>query len=958
MRALRLLLRSGCLRIGVVLASVAAAAPAADVDFARDVQPILAGRCFKCHGPDEETQEAGLRLDRRESAVAELDSGDRALVPGDPAASMLLERVVTDDEDLRMPPTSEGDGLSPAEIDVLREWIAAGADYQQHWSFVAPLQASRPAVSNADWCRTPIDRFVLARLDRDGLSPSPEADRYSLIRRVTLDLTGLPPTIEEADRFVADTSPDAYENLVERLLSSPAYGERWARVWLDLARYADSAGYADDPPRVIWQYRDWVIKALNDGMPFDQFTIEQLAGDLLPDPTDDQLIATAFHRNTMTNSEGGTDDEEFRNAAVVDRVNTTMQVWMGLTMGCAQCHSHKYDPISQQDFYQVFAILNQTEDADRRDETPVLSRFTQRQQIQQQALREDVRRLKQDLAEATQATPAGARSAQPPNMARYVRVELPGEKRMLSLAEVQVISGDENLATSGKATQSSTDFGGPAERAIDGNTDGHFFEARSTTHTKIEQDPWWEVDLGEEFDVDRIVLWNRSDSPGIGKRLDGARIVLLDAERQPRWVHEVASAPKVDAAYTVPRSIDKISEADQTLLAEYQADASPEAKAIRGRLKQVEKRLAAVKPVTTPILRELPHDQRRTTHIQIRGNFLDLGPEVDPGVLGEFHPLSDSDVVDRRALADWLLADDNPLTARVIVNRHWEQLFGIGLVDTSEDFGLQGNPPSHPELLDWLAVEFREGGWDLKGLVRLIVTSAAYRQSSAVAVDLAKRDPDNRLFARGPRFRLPAERIRDQALAIAGLLSRKMHGPSVYPPRPNLGLKAAFGRSTDWEMSTGEDKRRRGLYTFWQRSMPYPSMDTFDAPSREVCTLKRIRTNTPLQALVTLNDPVFVEAAQGIARRVTRDAGLSDEYRARLAFRLCLTRPPVPSELDAVLDMFVRAQTSFAADADAALVMASDPIGPIPEGRDPVELAAWTVVGNVLLNLDETLSRP
>jgi hypothetical protein len=957
---------------------------AAEVDFSRDIQPVLAGRCFKCHGPDENTLEAGLRLDQRAAAVAELDSGERAIVPGDPDASALLQRVSEPDPDLRMPPASEGDPLTRKQIEALRAWIAAGAEYERHWSFVPP---QRPTIPDAQsirdgsrvWSQNPIDRFVVARLEKEGLQPAPEADRATLLRRVSLDLTGLPPTLDEADTFLADTASGAYERLIDRLLASPAYGERWARVWLDLARYADSAGYADDPPRVIWEYRDWVIDALNANMPFDQFTIAQLAGDLLEDPTEEQLIATAFHRNTMTNSEGGTDDEEFRTAAVVDRVNTTLQVWMGLTIGCAQCHTHKYDPISQTDYYRVYAILNQTEDADRRDETPVLSRYTEQQQAERASLNSVLQTLRADLQTAIDRQAAAAPSIDPttaPHTARFVRVELPGEQRMLSLAEVQVFAGGENIAIEGKATQSSTGFGGTAPRAIDGNTDGDYFGANSTTHTNVENNPWWEVDLKGERAIEKVAIWNRTDSAGIGARLNGARILLLDANRQPRWAHEVTTAPQVDATFDVPQSIDALTDADRTLLAQYRAVSSPEIERLRKQIEQTEMQLAAIKPVTTPILRELPADQRRKTHIQMRGNFLDLGPEVEPGVLSEFHPLNTNDSegaggrvssaadgpaqhrIDRRALADWLLADDNPLTARVIVNRHWEQFFGIGLVDTSEDFGLQGNLPSHPELLDWLAVEFRDSGWDMKHLVRLIVTSATYRQTSSVSAELAALDPDNRLLARGPRFRLPAERIRDQALAVGGLLSRKMHGPSVYPRRPNLGLRAAFGGSTDWEMSKGEDAHRRGLYTFWQRSLPYPSMDTFDAPSREVCTLRRINTNTPLQALVTLNDPVYVEAAQGLARRVLSEAPSDDESRAAYAFRLCLIRAPAASEQAALLQVLQQARTAFEQDPAAAQKLATDPIGPLPAGIDPIDAAAWTVVGNVLLNLDETLARP
>jgi Protein of unknown function (DUF1553)/Protein of unknown function (DUF1549)/NedA-like, galactose-binding domain len=867
-----------------------------------------------------------------------------------------------------MPPTSEGEPLTPAQIDVLRAWIENGAPYELHWSYVPPHRAVLPDVSDPPWCRNAIDRFVLSRLDREHLSPSEEADRCTLVRRVSIDLTGLPPTPQEVEAFVLDRRPGAYERLVDRLLASPAFGERWARVWLDLARYADSAGYADDPPRVIWMYRDWVVAAMNANEPFDQFTIDQIAGDLLPDPTDDQLIATAFHRNTMTNSEGGTDDEEFRNVAVVDRVNTTFQVWMATTIGCAQCHSHKFDPISQEEFYRVFAILNQTADADRRDETPTLSLFTAEQQGRQTALQAQIAAVEADLSARAQqlresADPADDGAGQGELSTRYVRIELPGNDRFLSLAEVQVFTGDENIARQGTASQSSTAYDGPAELAIDGNTDGHFFNAQSTTHTEQSSDPWWELDLGEAHHVDRIVVWNRTDSEGIGSRLNGFRLVLLDAARRAQWVHVVATAAAVDGQYMVPASFDGLAEDDRLALAEYRAGNSPELQQLRQRRDELQAQLAAVQPITTPVMKELPPEEHRPTHIQIRGNFLDLGPEVQPGVPAAFHPLK-GDTADRLALARWLVDRDNPLTARVVVNRYWEQLFGRGLVITSEDFGMQGEPPSHPELLDWLAIEFMEGpggeraaAWDVKALVRLIVTSATYRQSSDVTPELAAQDRDNRLLSRGPRLRLSAEAVRDQALSVSGLLSRKMEGPSVYPPRPKLGLTAAFGGSTDWDTSSGEDRYRRGLYTFWRRSIPYPSMDTFDAPSREVCTLRRIPTNTPLQALVTLNDPVFVEAAQSLARRILREGGATTAERISFAFRLCVSRPPTATETARLEESLAAAAALYLEQPDAAVAMATDPLGPLPAEADPVEAAAWTVLSNVLLNLDETLTR-
>ncbi len=761
-----------------LLGTTATLATEPPVDFVRQIRPILANNCFRCHGPDKEMVKAGLRLDTREGAAAETESGSHAIVPGKPEASELIARVSSTDENIRMPPAESGKALTAAEIELLKRWIKQEAPYRGHWAFLPPQRPPLPpAVSDPGWVRNPIDALVLAKLDHEGLPHAPEADRSTLLRRLALDLTGLPPTLAEVDQFVTDQSPEAYEKSVDRLLASPAYGERWARVWLDLARYADSAGYAQDPPRTIWRYRDWVIQALNSNLPFDQFTIQQIAGDLLPSPTEDQRIATAFHRNTMTNSEGGTDDEEFRNVALVDRVNTTMEVWMGLTMGCAQCHNHKYDPISQEEYFRFFAILNNTEDADRGDEAPNLVTFTPEEEQRKQQLQAEIAELEKSLAE-------------------------------------------------------------------------------------------------------------------------------------------------------------------------------------NGKLKQLQQQLAGLAGTLTPIMRELPPGKRRTTNIQIRGNFLNKGQEVTPGVPAAFHPLPDGAEPNRLTLAQWLVDARNPLTARVAVNRFWEQLFGIGLVETSEDFGLQGEPPSHPDLLDFLATELLRLKWDTKQWIKLVVTSATYRQSSRVTADLAQRDPHNRLLARGPRFRLSAELVRDQALAVGGLLSRKMYGPPVRPPQPNLGLNSAFGGSTDWTTSAGEDKYRRGLYTALRRTSPYPSMITFDAPSGEFCTIRRIRTNTPLQALVTLNDPVYVEAAQALARRMVREGGATSRERAAYGFRLCLSRIPEERELQRLVALFDQARAKYQPAPQAALLMATDPLGPVPQGMDAVDLAAWTVVGNVLLNLDEFLAKP
>jgi hypothetical protein len=791
----------GCLIALLCSGSLAAAEPA--ISFTRDIKGILSNRCVRCHGPDAADRhgggDEGLRLDTFEGATEDL-GGHAAIVPGKPLTSELIARITSTDPDVVMPPPEAGEPLSPAEVELLSRWIAAGAEYEPHWAYVPPVRPPVPAVKDAAWPKNDIDRFILARLETEGLAPQPEADRITLARRLALDLTGLPPSPEEVDAFVADAAPDAVERFIDRLLAHSGYGEHVAREWLDLARYADSAGYADDRPRTIWGWRDWVIRACDANMPFDEFTIRQLAGDLLPDATDDDRIATAFHRNTLTNSEGGTINEEFRVAAVVDRVNTTMSTWMGTTMACAQCHDHKYDPLSQKEYFGIYAVFNQTADADRPGEEPLHACFTPEQQVRRE-------QLSAELAEI-------ARHVPPPKQG-----------------------------------------------------------------------------------------------------------VVEPPELRPLRDHEAARRQA----------------------------------------------LAAIEPVTTvPVMKELPAGKRRVTKLQYRGNWNDLGPEVTEAVPAVFNPAEPSadGRLDRLALAKWLVDPANPLTARVVVNRIWERLFGIGIVSTSEEFGAQGELPSHPELLDWLACELVDSGWDTKAITQLIVSSAAYRQTSKCPPELVADDPENRLLACGPRVRLSAEVIRDQALAAAGLLSPKKGGPSVHPPQPDLGLKAAFGGGIDWQTSTGEDRYRRAIYTTWRRSNPYPSMATFDAPNREVCTIRRPRTNTPLQALVTLNDPVYVEAAQGLARRMIKEGGSTAADRAARGFRLVLTRHPTPPEIDRLVALHDEAAAAYRADATAAKQMATDPLGAPPAdlGLDTPEkladLAAWTVVANVILNLDETFMCP
>ncbi|QDT92135.1 DUF1553 domain-containing protein [Gimesia algae] len=1129
-----------------------------DVDFNRDIRPILSKNCFHCHGPDEGTREAELRLDERPAAIAKLPSDAHAIIPEKADQSELVRRITSTDEYAIMPPPEVGEKLTDAQIAKIKAWINQGAPYSKHWSFVPPERPPLPNISQQNWPTNPIDHFILAKLEAAGLKPSPETNRYTLIRRLSFDLRGLPPTQAEVDQFLKDKSPDAYEKLVDRFLKDPAYGERWARKWLDLARYADSKGYGSDPLRMtIWRYRDWVISALNNNMPYDQFTLEQLAGDLLPEATLEQQVATAFHRNSMTNTEGGTDDEEFRVAAVSDRVDTTIQVWMGLTMGCAKCHTHKYDPISQKEYYQLYAFFNQTADNDQPTDAPTIAAPTTAMLQETARIETEIAGLNKllqtptpELAAAQQKwesalhakpdwqtlTPLSATSssnktklkiqddqsllasgppsnetytietqvdlntlkalrlevlpdpslpAQGPGRAKdgnfvlseisltskpvtadtpvqgqFLRIEQQGtQKQILSLAEVQVFQHDKNIAGQGTATQSSTTHDGPASLAIDGNTDGHFFNAKSTTHTNTEVAPWWELKWKENTPLDRVVIWNRTD--GSGERLANFKVSLLDAKRNVVWQTIVADSPKPSAtlpvsnersipvrrafasfsqsgfpvtasinpasknqkgwgiapqsgkpnsayyilenkptadtgkqsllislahnykdpqyalghfrlSYTTESKLEprlKVSDdllaivdtkpadrspADQNKLAAYYRSIAPALKATRDQIAKLQK----AKPVypQLPVMQELPADKQRETHIMVRGSFLTPGDRVEPAVLSSFNSPPKKTPANRIAVAKWLTDPQNPLTARVAVNRLWSQMFGKGLVVTEEDFGTQGELPSHPQLLDWLATEFVSNGWDRKALLKTIVLSSVYRQDSTTLPVHLKKDPDNRLLSRGARYRLEAEMIRDQALALSGLLNRTVGGPSVYPVQPEGIWRAAFNGQRTWATSKDNNRFRRGLYTFWRRTVPYPSMATFDAPSREICTIRRISTNTPLQAMITMNDPVFIEIAQALGERLFLAA---ETPRARIEYglQLCLVRPPQPEQIEPLLKLYESELAFYKAHPEEAEKLLENPLKPISAQYDKAELAAWTIIANVLLNMDGVLTK-
>ncbi len=911
-----------------------------------------------------------------------------------------------------MPPPRTKKKLTDRQKDLLKRWVAAGAEYQQHWAYIPPVRYDPPAVKDEQWVRNPIDRFILARLESEGLTHSPEADRETLIRRVSIDLTGLPPTPAEVDAFVADKSPDAYEKVVDRLLAENAFGERWARMWLDLARYGDSAGYANDPPRTIWLFRDYVIRSFNQDKPFDQFTVEQLAGDLLPHPTDDQLIATAFHRNTMTNTEGGTRPEEFRNAAIIDRVNTTMTVWMGTSMACCQCHDHKYDPLTNREYFQLFAIFNNTADANRGDESPLLSVYTEAEKAKRAKLEAEIAAVEAKFEEKTPALDAGRAAWEREAAAGPAVWTVLTPEAMKSAAgatltkrpDGAVLAGGANPAKDVYTITVKSDLkhitGFRLEALADPSLPskgpgraGNF--VLSAFKVRVDEAEKRFRSAGADFEQKGFAVagsiggkggdagW--AVAPQVGKDHtavfaletpidgDGAATLTFTLEHSSRFAQHVLGKFRLSATSAkdplggpkLPDAVraalaaagDKRTAAQRDLIADYYThDVAPELAAERTEQASLKKQLAEVAPATVPILRQLPAAQHRRTHIEIRGNYLALGDEVGEGAPAVFFPNKADMPRDRLALARWLVDPSNPLTARVLANRFWEEIFGIGIVRTSEEFGSQGEPPVHPELLDWLATEMERQKWDVKKFLKLLVMSATYRQSSRVTPELQERDPDNRLLARGPRFRLSAEEVRDQALAVSGLLSRKMYGPSVKPPRPSSGLSAAFGGGLDWQTSGGEDRYRRALYTDWRRSSPYPSMATFDAPNREVCTIRRVRTNTPLQALVTLNDPVYVEAAQALARRMAQ-AGKTTADKARFGFRLCLARSPRDAELVRLVQMYDDAHAEYAKNKDMAVRMATNPLGPAPAGADVTDLAAWTTVANVLLNLDETLMK-
>ena len=1151
------------------------------IDFSRDIRPILSDNCFACHGPDEKERKAKLRLDRHEDALKPAKSGDYAIVPGDTKKSMLVERITTNDEDDVMPPPKTKKKLSAQQKELLTRWIAEGAKWQSHWAFEAPKRPALPEVQNKKWVRNEIDQFVLQRLEKENLKPSPEADKATLVRRATLDLTGLPPTPEEVDAFLADKSPQAYDKVVDRLLNSPRYGEHMAKYWLDAARYADSHGYHIDSERSMWKWRDWVINAFNDNMPYDQFTVDQLAGDLLPEATLDQKVASGYVRCNMSTGEGGAITEEYQAKYTFDRVETTSTIWMGLTMTCARCHTHKYDPITHKEYYSLYSFFNNLNESVMDGNKPNPDPFIKLPSPEQSAREAEVKKLIAEGKKKIEAPMPELDKAQKEWEAKWreklsagwtilaatnvgstngtqfkvledqsVLVEGPNPEKDIHEVTITVAPGtlaalrletipDESLPNK---SASRADDGGfrlsefeaelirpekepkkikfaqaladsarnenDAAKAIDGkpetgwqadtaaNAEPHailFLAAdplaiSTNSEVKIrlryeastnkraigrfrlaaaqdeqlvrllappKPEPWQvigpfkrddlqtglahvyepekEVDLKKAYPgVREEIKWSAKPDFEDGKAnvlvqdLHGVHGVYYlyrtikastprEMEVQLRaddlfrlWVNgeqvaertvkeKVGEEPVMavvklkkgenklllkvvtqqGAAYftfrkdlddveSVPAEIaalfaatKKFNEAQQTKVRNhFRQQSSPELKKAFQDMDKWRDEEAAIERAipTTMVAKDM--EKPRETFMLMRGEYDKPGEKVGPGVPAILPPFPKDAPTNRLGLAKWLLDPSHPLTARVTVNRFWQQYFGNGFVKTTEDFGMQGEHPSHPALLDWLATEFIRTGWDVKALQKLIVTSATYRQASKLTPDLYAKDPENRLFARGPRFRVDGEVLRDSALALSGLLVQKTGGHSVKPYEPaGLWEAVSFNNSQKYVPDKGEGQWRRSLYTYWKRQSPPPSMLLFDAPTREYCVVRRPRTNTPLQALAMLNDPQFVEASRAFGHRMMHEGGATVEARIAYGLRLATARKPTKSEVQVLADVFKQQLAEFQSNKESAEKLLSVGSWKPAGDCDPAEAAAWATIASMILNLDETVTK-
>jgi hypothetical protein len=1035
---------------------------AAQLDFNRDVRPILSDACFACHGPDEAKAKAKLRLDTREHALKPAKSGAVAIVPGKPDESELVKRIFTSDVDDLMPPEKAHKVLTAAQKETLRRWIAEGAHYQGHWAFGAPTRPVVPTVPAelATWVRTPIDAFIAARLAEEKLAPRPEASRETLIRRATLDLTGLPPTTAEVDAFLADRSPDAYEKVLDRLFQSPRYGEHMAVRWLDAARYADSHGFQTDSSRTMWPWRDWVINAFNANQPFDRFTVEQLAGDLLPDATPQQVVASGFNRNHRINGEGGIIDEEWRIENVIDRVETTGQTWMALTLGCARCHDHKYDPISQKEFFQLFAYFNDVAErgtiqgASNRsggNPDPIMRLLDDGQKKRQADLERSIAGAQQELAEVKKRMPELQRAWEAefiPQLDRDVPAwtALMGEEaKSLGGAILMRQSDGTWLAGGTNPSVDTYEITAPIpagqltgvrlsvlpdaslpNASIGRAGNGNFvlsdieaeirapslpqpLHAAFTTAKASHEQKGWEIglilldpeqakkksknqsgwapegnDLTKRSERRALFLCQPLEVP------EGATITvrLLQRSKHPqhnigRFALSISSLPPALLGFDgakVPESLNQALHVEPAKRTDKQKEEvakffrentdHPEKAAeaeVKRRQQALDDFLAKVPSVM--VMREL--EKPREARLLIRGEY-DKPGEVVTRALPAFLPALPAGAPNNRlGLARWLVADNHPLTARVWINRTWEQFFGTGIVTSTENFGSQADWPTHPALLDWLAVEFMQPTvapavagmpaqrWDMKAMQKLLLMSAAYRQDTRLGAALAERDPDNRLLARGPRFRLGAEMLRDQALAVSGLLVEKIGGPSVRPYMPaNIWDEVSvYGDMRGYKADTGDGLWRRTLYTVWKRTAAPPSLLLFDSPNREICVVKRSRSNTPLQALALLNEVTYVEAARRLAERMLADGGATAADRIAWAFRRATARRPTADEMAVLNAGLERRLAAFHADPAKAKALIATGTSKPDAQLDPVELAAYTTTANVILNLDEVVTR-
>jgi len=989
-----------------------------EVVFSRHIQPLFAKHCLECHGTDQ--QESGLRLDQPDAAYAKLESGATAIVPGDPAASELFARVTSDDEFTRMPP--EGEPLTQQEIALLKRWIEQGAEFEAHWSYQPIEQPELPVVKQTGWVRHPIDRFVLARLEAKGIKPSPQADRATLIKRLYYDLVGLPPTPREVDQFVNDTSPEAYESLVDRLLASPHFGERWGRHWLDKARYADSDGYEKDRPRPnAWRYRDWVIEAINRDMPYDRFTREQLAGDLLPDPDSDQLLATAFHRQTLTNTEGGTDKEEFRVEATFDRTETTAAIWMGLTMTCARCHSHKYDQITQEEYYQLYAFFNNANESNTKiaKSEEALQRYQKAKAEHDQKVAEaqadydeylatfrgparewlDEMSMKFKQSPPTLdfqiAKPLSASSdsqakltvqddgsilvtGPTPETDKYT-ILLPVPDRPLTGLKIETLTHDSlggngpGRTPHGNFVLSNVDLQVGQSKTFESPRNVQFVAADAdfaqanfppTEALNNKEKTGWaispqmgkphqitlfthkEISFGEKKYL-KLVL---DQSYGGKHTLGHFRILTMSGYDPFKAVpEEILASLKTPPAKWSNKTIDAV--------AKYLALSDSEAQQLQGKLEGLKKQ-APEEPVMTV---RVMTAAKRQTNILSRGDFLQPTEEVRAdalSVIEEHHPLQsrrEGHPPDRLDLANWLTDPQHPLTPRVSVNHVWSHLFGRGIVPTVNDFGVRGESPTHPELLDWFAWMYpRDLNWSRKELIRQIVTSATYRQSSNYRPELQNVDPTNQLLARQNRLRAEAEIVRDLYLSVSGLLSEKVGGPSVFPPLPPGVAELSYANNFKWKVSEGEDKYRRGMYTFFKRTAPHPNLISFDCPDSNTTRLTRASSNTPLQALVTLNNDTFAEAAQAMAQRVLAEGGETDREKLIYALRLCLARVPSAAEVTQFETLLNTSRDYYQSHTEDAKTLTQRHSA---DNVSAEENAAWINTVRIIMNLDEFIVR-